>query len=963
MSQHPGLSLRPYQLACAICALGGEGAPGREILDAVRANPDLPITLQCNAGEIFAWQDPGHADDTPESEEFNLRRDLEILHRLNLFPGAVLPAHILFLRLLETVEDTAGFCGYGAAASEAWQGCPRAGNGEYRRGRALGGAAIVPPRDSAEMAREKAESLRALRPEAPVRVRPHVLLCALCQYGSGTRPPYPEDNLPELLEWMLRDPDVRITLAPHADWAMCAPCPYRDPTCNGCVNNHGVGGLSNQMRDLRVLQKLDMRFGDTVPARDLYRRLFTAISGTLEICRLDHGFPSVWATGCGAAIENSDRFELGRQLLRLQLDEDSAATVPPWSRPIRIPEAVEITHADPPYGLAGAVMHVRLPFVLSREAPAGARLHLQLWGGRDNRVPFVADREGEAGQLYVAAELADGRPLAARPVEAEGTYELEVPDGGLPAGTRVTVRLEGDAGDGFRVSACRQLNKFFVLYVPPELPDGEAIPPWSGGSVWAPPSWDWIVAACTMHVLGGRLHHLRAYAPSSAAAGEEIPVLVRPEDAFDNLSSTRPASIVVEADGTPLPARFDAAPGTTCLLGWVRLPGEGVFRLTVRDDDSGMEARTNPIVCPAPAAPAYWGMIHGHTEMSDGTGTLDTFFHQLRREALLDFAATADHDHRWETPDDFWRTTCARVRERNADGEFVVLPGYEWAKWRRNGDGDRNVYYLHDDRPMYRSDDGDYPAPPDLFRALAENEERAIVIPHHTAHGGNWCDWKDHHPGYERLVEIFQCRGSYECAEADGNPAPELPWRLPQHPEGYVRHALALGWRVGFTAGGDDHDGLWGTEARLPHYRQGLTCVEAEANTRDAIFAALYHRRAVATTGARVLLTYRLSGHPMGSELSLGTDPGLAGCRSLAVDCHGTAPIDRLEIIRNNAVVHVVSGDGALDLSCRWDDMEPLAQLWLPAAPHCDHPFVFYYVRAVQQDGEVAWASPCWIDP
>jgi hypothetical protein len=360
-------------------------------------------------------------------------------------------------------------------------------------------------------------------------------------------------------------------------------------------------------------------------------------------------------------------------------------------------------------------------------------------------------------------------------------------------------------------------------------------------------------------------------------------------------------------------------------------------------------------------------MIHGHTEMSDGTGTLEQYFHQLRHEVALEFAATADHDHRWETPEEFWQATCAVVKRWHAPGEFVTFLGYEWAKWRRNGDGDRNVCYLDDDQPMYRSDDGDYPRPPDLFGALRHNPSRAIVIPHHTGHGGNFCDWKDHSPEHERLVEMFQVRGSFECSREDGNPVPETCAEPAPYPEGYVQHALALGWRVGFTAGGDDHSGHWGTEVRFGDartgYKQGLMSVAAPALNRPAVFEALYRRRVVATTGARILLSFTLDDRPYGGEWSLRERPELAARRHLEVEWHGTAPLARLDVIRGNRVAHSVAGTGGLDLCMAWDDVKPIENVWLPPAQFCPHPFLFYYVRAIQTDGEVAWASPIWVDP
>ncbi|NQU10313.1 hypothetical protein HQ590_05960 [bacterium] len=320
MSASPPITLRPYQLLCTVCSLGKAeletiDEKTQEILNAVRRDPDTPVTLLCNAGEMFGYQDPGIADDTPAGAEFNRKRDLEILYQLNLFPGCTLPARILFHRLLDTIEDVAGICRYPSATADAWRGCPAADRGNYQRGREKGIQALAPPRTEQEMRTAKEESLAAMHGAEAVAVRPHMLLCAVCQYGNGTRPPFPEDNLPELIELVLKKPNTLIRMAPGAEWMMCAPCPCRSAQHQACVNNKGSGGLPNQLRDLRVLQKLGLTYGSTVPARDLYRLVFERIPGTLEICRIEHGKPSVWWTGCGAATTDGAGYEQGKQAL------------------------------------------------------------------------------------------------------------------------------------------------------------------------------------------------------------------------------------------------------------------------------------------------------------------------------------------------------------------------------------------------------------------------------------------------------------------------------------------------------------------------------------------------------------------------------------------------------------------------------------------------------------------------
>ena len=234
------LALRPYQLLCTICSLGEEGKePVRQyekcqhIRETLRKEPDAPLTLACHAGPLYGYQDSGVADDTPESEEFNRKRDLDVLQILGLPPGCTLPARAFFSLLLKGVSTVSGICAYQNVTGEAWKGCPMAASGNYERGhdKAISemwystlSTTVVDLRSEEEMAEEKKKSLDVLYSASVVPVRPHILACAVCQYGAGLRPPYKEDNLPELLDLIVtRKPDLPIRMARGADWLICAP--------------------------------------------------------------------------------------------------------------------------------------------------------------------------------------------------------------------------------------------------------------------------------------------------------------------------------------------------------------------------------------------------------------------------------------------------------------------------------------------------------------------------------------------------------------------------------------------------------------------------------------------------------------------------------------------------------------------------------------------------------------------
>lgn len=322
------ISVRPYQLLCLVCSFGEDPAgpkQGRlkELLDAIHQNPDVAITLRANAGDVFVFQDPGTAEDTPGGREFNRKRDLDILQAMGWAPGTTLPARILLTSLIKHIAKASGICGYDTVTSDDWRGCPKAKSGFYEKGRKQGIKAIIPPRTEQEMAQEKVRSMQAVNSADVVTVRPHILLCAVCQYGGGTRPPFKADNLPELMQLIfVKNRDFSIRLAEAADWMMCAPCPSRVPGLNACVNVLGAGGLSNQKRDLDMMQKLGLRYGSTMKAKDLYRLIFEKIPSTQDICKREgNASPCVWWDGCGESnvTKGNANYEKGRKELMEKL--------------------------------------------------------------------------------------------------------------------------------------------------------------------------------------------------------------------------------------------------------------------------------------------------------------------------------------------------------------------------------------------------------------------------------------------------------------------------------------------------------------------------------------------------------------------------------------------------------------------------------------------------------------------
>jgi hypothetical protein len=442
----------------------------------------------------------------------------------------------------------------------------------------------------------------------------------------------------------------------------------------------------------------------------------------------------------------------------------------------------------------------------------------------------------------------------------------------------------------------------------------------------------------TVANVGGAARYLRCFAPATPRPGEPFGVRVVAADlANHNPGWHHSGSLELAAgegtlEGTARAEFPPEAHGSTEVRG-VSVPAQGVTRIQVIERAGGLMGQTNP-VCPGAAPPGlalYYGEIHSHTELSDGSGLPADSYRWARDVEGLDFSALADHFEDGQsynyTLEDKWRLTREAAEEFNQPGRFVTLLGYEIGTLEKH----RNVYFAGGEgRMIVEGPGGERVTMHNVFDKLAGTDY--VLVPHAPKFHG--IDWHlPHDPQRQRLVEIFSYWGDSE----EGGPRS-------------VRHALDLGYRFGFTGGTDNHV----AEPGNPDIG-GITGVWAPELTRRAIFQALLARRTFATSGPRMILRFEVEGTLMGGELAL--PPGAPRrLRARAITC---APIERIEVIRNGQVVHSAPGEGA-DQLLEWEDRRPLEEL-LPERQLSRERFAYYYVRVSTADGARGWASPVWV--
>lgn len=349
----------------------------------------------------------------------------------------------------------------------------------------------------------------------------------------------------------------------------------------------------------------------------------------------------------------------------------------------------------------------------------------------------------------------------------------------------------------------------------------------------------------------------------------------------------------------------------------------------------------------------YFGEIHAHSGNSDGIGTTDEYYRFAKDYAKLDFSALTDHYAWGKNRERFWRIMCRAVEKWNEPGSFVTILGTELGTGPY---GHRNVYYPGIEQvpleiPSYK---------PDVLFSHFKGK-KVLIIPHHPNVSGppeTWkeCDWSYHNDRLQRLVEICQLRGSSETEKVGGI--------VMQSHGSSVQSALARGYKLGFIAGTDNHQGRPGAAhsgesldgKSYPHKVVGLTGLFAKNLTRRAIFQALWDRFTFATANIRSLIYLELNGHRMGRIIR---SKSISDCNQRLIHAQylGIDGECNVELIRNGKVIFEERLKGPyVEFSYR--DSIPFSRIAMKPKGYL--PFVYYYLRVSQGIERVTWSSPIW---
>lgn len=493
---------------------------------------------------------------------------------------------------------------------------------------------------------------------------------------------------------------------------------------------------------------------------------------------------------------------------------------------------------------------------------------------------WMLQTEHPAAANYVSATTSgraklrlrmDRRNAGSRPYW--GGVEITVRDGNLAPGDTVTVVIgdRSQGGPGADVPQIVPNSVSQVRFVVDPLNNSAPVR---------------VQQSPAVPIVAGPPVQLTATWPSEVAAGGKSWLLLKVKDQGGNVVKDYRGQVSLSAPGLrglPTTYRFTAGDAGVRRFEVDALPGQGSFRVEVRDDaDRTLATRSNLLtIVPAGEMVPFCGDLHGQHNV--GSSTAEQYALSARDVGGIDFMSWGVND--FHLTEENWRKINELSAKLNAPGRFVIFPGYEYSATSARG-GDHNVIFLKEGQRLHRSgyaehDTRGYDPTSDRYtmRDLVGTlkPDEVLIMPHI---GGRRANLDTYDPRFMPFIEIYSDHGQFE-------------W--------FLKDALTRGLKVGFVASSDDAFGKLGDSppggSGLFTVHGGLTCVYTHRLDRTALWEAFKARRVYATTGERIQMRFRANDHWMGEEIRPERPV------TFSLQTSGTAPIERVEIYRGTELV------------------------------------------------------------
>lgn len=351
----------------------------------------------------------------------------------------------------------------------------------------------------------------------------------------------------------------------------------------------------------------------------------------------------------------------------------------------------------------------------------------------------------------------------------------------------------------------------------------------------------------------------------------------------------------------------------------------------------------------------YFGQLHGHTQYSDGAGSLTgalDYIAALPESANVQFVAFTDHSNYFDSKNNpnveaalydtslvkdsdashSWNTYKSTIAAFNAEntGKIVAIGGFEMT-WS-GGPGHINTFNTpgvvsrNNSTLNNKTSDAGLQA----YYALLSQPEGVDSISQFNHPGttfGNFKDFNYWNPVIDSRMYMVEV-GNGEGQVGAGGYYPS-----------YEQYILALdkGWHVAPTNNQDNHKGRWGNA------NDARDVILADDFSEAGIYEAIQARRMYATEDKNLEIDYTVNNQMMGSIIS--EVPEKLEVKVSVHDPDKTDTISKVELVANSGKVIYT-----------WD-----TNLSGELSAVLDATYSYYFVRVTEADGDLAVTAPVWV--
>ena len=438
------------------------------------------------------------------------------------------------------------------------------------------------------------------------------------------------------------------------------------------------------------------------------------------------------------------------------------------------------------------------------------------------------------------------------------------------------------------------------------------------------------------------------------ANGEETGDNKRPTIGADVINAGDAPTILLKINGEPVDADYTDGK-VTYIPAADMADGKVQVSLTVtRADGKSATAEWSFTVGEA-TYQRYFGQLHGHTQYSDGAGSLTSaldYIAALPESANVQFVAFTDHSNYFDSKNNAnveaalydtslvkdsdashsWNTYKSTIAAFNAEntGKIVAIGGFEMT-WS-GGPGHINTFNTpgvvsrNNSTLNNKTSDAGLQA----YYALLSQSEGVDSISQFNHPGttfGNFKDFNYWNPVIDSRMYMVEV-GNGEGQVGAGGYYPS-----------YEQYILALdkGWHVAPTNNQDNHKGRWGNA------NDARDVILTDDFSEAGIYEAIQARRMYATEDKNLEIDYTVNNQMMGSIIS--EVPEKLEVKVSVHDPDKTDTISKVELVANSGKVIYT-----------WD-----TNLSGELSAVLDATYSYYFVRVTEADGDLAVTAPVWV--